>query len=453
PVSVPTQRSRTFHLKLKHTKHFHLKCNGSATMKMKILEWGLALAVSSGLAVSFLYMTGLTKYDSQPFIVGEHINALETLQTSFKQCVRANGLGMQALRKDYCWVTLIFPSDTTPKWKDPKTGELEHLSFDFNLCEALATWEHVRNSSTILTREYIDSLAHGWEEYAWRRINKGTLLNKCQNKTLCMEKLALVLPDTPPFLPRQFGHCAVVGNSGDLLKTQFGEEIDRYDAVIRGNGAPIKNYTQYVGQKSTFRLLNRGSAKALDKVAALDETGKEVLIIKTTIHDIMSKMIREVPILNPVYLMLGTSFGSSAKGTGVRALEFALSVCDSVDIYGFTVDPGYTEWTRYFSESRQGHTPLQGRAYYQMMECLGLIRIHSPMRSEPDRIVKDIPDRIILNAARFASERVLGKPARGTGDPLASCAILQYRLRGILTNPSGLRKPAAEHQYYMRGVT
>lgn len=27
--------------------------------------------------------------------------------------------------------------------KDPKTGELEGLSFDFNLCESLATWEQV----------------------------------------------------------------------------------------------------------------------------------------------------------------------------------------------------------------------------------------------------------------------------------------------------------------------
>ncbi|KAK1362590.1 hypothetical protein POM88_047064 [Heracleum sosnowskyi] len=52
------------------------------------------------------------------------------------------------------------------------------------------------------------------------------------------------------------------------------------------------------------------------------------------------------------------SFGSAAKGTGLKALEFALSICDSVDMYGFTVDPGYKEWTRYFSESRQGHTPL-----------------------------------------------------------------------------------------------
>ncbi|KAE8703495.1 hypothetical protein F3Y22_tig00110469pilonHSYRG00222 [Hibiscus syriacus] len=41
----------------------------------------------------------------------------------------------------------------------------------------------------------------------------------------------------------------------------------------------------------------------------------------------------------------------SCKGAGLKALEFALSICDSVDMYGFTVDPGYKEW-----------------AYYQMME-------------------------------------------------------------------------------------
>lgn len=55
-----------------------------------------------------------------------------------------------------------------------------------------------------------------------------------------MEKLALVLPETPPLIPRQFKRCAVIGNSGDLLKTKFGEEIDGYDAVIRENGAPIQ---------------------------------------------------------------------------------------------------------------------------------------------------------------------------------------------------------------------
>lgn len=55
-----------------------------------------------------------------------------------------------------------------------------------------------------------------------------------------MEKLSLVLPERPPYIPRQFGRCAVIGNSGDLLKTKFGNEIDSYDAVVRENGAPIQ---------------------------------------------------------------------------------------------------------------------------------------------------------------------------------------------------------------------
>lgn len=55
-----------------------------------------------------------------------------------------------------------------------------------------------------------------------------------------MEKLSLVLPETPPYFPRQFGRCAVIGNSGDLLRTKFGKEIDSYDVVIRENGAPTQ---------------------------------------------------------------------------------------------------------------------------------------------------------------------------------------------------------------------
>ena len=64
--------------------------------------------------------------------------------------------------------------------------------------------------------------------------------DRCKNKTLCVEKLSLVLPETPPYVPRQFSRCAVIGNSGDLLKTKFGNEIDEYDVVVRENGAPIQ---------------------------------------------------------------------------------------------------------------------------------------------------------------------------------------------------------------------
>ncbi|KAF3438517.1 hypothetical protein FNV43_RR21279 [Rhamnella rubrinervis] len=419
---------------------------------MRLLQLGFFVALASGFVAIFIYITGVSNLYERRSLSDEDLEALQTLLSGFQKCVSANGLGLQATSgSDYCKVTMRFPSDTIPKWKDPKTGELEGLSFDFNLCEAVATWEQVRNSTTILTREFIDALPNGWEDYAWRRINKGTLLNRCENKTLCVEKLSLVLPETPPYFPRQFGRCAVIGNSGDLLKTKFGKEIDGYDAVLRENGAPIENYTDHVGRKSTFRLLNRGSAKALDKVVELDESRKEVLIIKTTIHDIMSKMIQEIPIKNPVYLMLGASFGSAAKGTGLKALEFALSICDSVDMYGFTVDPGYKEWTRYFSESRQGHTPLHGRAYYQMMECLGLIKIHSPMRANPNRVVKWVPDSGTVQAASVASEKLLRRVGAGSRGPLRACSIVKKQVKRKWM-PS-LRKAATDHQKYVRATT
>lgn len=421
---------------------------------MRILRLGLLLALASGFTAIVIYVTGLSNHYGNYQLSDEDWEALQSLQSGFQKCVSANGLGLQAISgKDYCQVKLTYPSDTDSKWKDPNTGEPEGLIFEFNLCEAVATWEQVRNSTTILTREFIDALPNGWEEYAWRRINKGVLLNHCKNKALCMEKLSLVLPETPPYVPRQFGRCAVIGNSGDLLKTKFGKEIDSYDVVIRENGAPIQNYTEYVGKKSSFRLLNRGSAKALDKVVELDETRQEVLIVKTTIHDIMSQMIREIPIRNPVYLMLGASFGSAAKGTGLKALEFALSVCDSVDMYGFTVDPGYKEWTRYFSESRKGHTPLHGRAYYQMMECLGLIKIHSPMRADPNRVLKWVPSRSAISAARIASEKLLRRVGAGSEDLLSSCSIIKKQVKRIHMQLSRLRKAAVDHHKFVKGTT
>ncbi|KAJ4788382.1 Sialyltransferase-like protein 2 [Rhynchospora pubera] len=425
---------------------------------MKVLKVWYVAALASGMTALYIYFSGVSNSDDLYALSRRDEGSLAALQTGFSKCVNHNGLGLEAVAgKDFCQVTLKYPSDTVSSWRDAKTGELESLSFDFNLCEAVATWEQVRNSTTILTKEYIDALPNGWHEYAWRRINKGNLLNNCSNKTLCLEKLKLVLPEIPPYVPRQFGRCAVVGNSGDLLKTNFGEEIDKFDVVIRENGAPVQNYTKHVGTKSTFRILNRGSAKALDKVVELDENRKEVLIIKTTIHDIMNKMIQEIPIKNPVYLMLGTSFGSSAKGTGLKALEFALSMCDSVDMYGFTVDPGYKEWTRYFSESRGGHTPLLGRAYYQMMECLGLVKIHSPMRANPNRVLRWLPSQRIIKAARVASEKILRRVGAGMEGPLRACSIIRRREKPMQKREnlvqSGLREAAIRHQEYAQGAT
>lgn len=65
-----------------------------------------------------------------------------------------------------------------------------------------------------------------------------------------------VIPEQDEIGSTKLGKCAVVGNSGGLLHSGHGEEIDAHDAVIRFNGAPTKGYEADVGAKTTVRIQN-----------------------------------------------------------------------------------------------------------------------------------------------------------------------------------------------------
>ncbi|RDY03969.1 Sialyltransferase-like protein 1, partial [Mucuna pruriens] len=55
----------------------------------------------------------------------------------------------------------------------------------------------------VLTIEYLDDHRGGWVDYAPLRIAQlGT--KSCTNKTLCEEKINILLPVKPPFHPQQF---------------------------------------------------------------------------------------------------------------------------------------------------------------------------------------------------------------------------------------------------------
>ncbi|KAJ9132883.1 hypothetical protein P3X46_033708 [Hevea brasiliensis] len=346
----------------------------------------------------------------------EEISALSDFQSSVQQCVANKGLGLTAQIVDLCKLTLKFPEGTNSTWFNVQFKIYEPLEYHYDVCDAILLWEQYRNMTTVLTREYLDARPDGWLEYAAKRIaHLGA--DKCYDRSLCEEHLNLILPAKSPFHPRQFGTCAVVGNSGDLLKTEFGKEIDSHDAVIRDNEAPVnEKYARHVGLKRDFRLVVRGAARNMVKI--LNGSTDEVLIIKSVTHRDFNEMIKSIP--NPVYLFQGIVLRRGAKGTGMKSIELALSMCDTVDIYGFTVDPGYTEWTRYFSTPRKGHNPLQGRAYYQLLECLGVIRIHSPTRAQRKQDWSDVPSREMISRAHAAALHL--KRGRGPGQ-FGSCKV------------------------------
>ncbi|EEC68398.1 hypothetical protein OsI_36559 [Oryza sativa Indica Group] len=80
-------------------------------------------------------------------------------------------------------------------------------------------------------------------------------------------------------------------HSWDLLKTEFGQEIDAHDAVFRDNEAPVnKKYAKYVGLKRDFRLVVRGAARNMAPI--LKGSSDEVLIIKSLTHKEINAVIK-----------------------------------------------------------------------------------------------------------------------------------------------------------------
>ncbi|XP_023532009.1 sialyltransferase-like protein 1 [Cucurbita pepo subsp. pepo] len=448
--------------------------NNGSSRRLTLLHLVCAAALFS--LVVFVIQSSFFAGYQQPLadLNKEEVRILSDFQSSIQQCVANRGLGLTAHIIDHCKLILKFPEGTNSTWYNEQFKIFEPLEYPYDVCEAILLWEQYRNMTTVLTREYLDARPDGWFDYAAKRIAQ-LGADKCYNRSLCEEHLNLILPSKPPFHPRQFKTCAVVGNSGDLLKTEFGEEIDSHDAVIRDNEAPVnEKYAKYVGLKRDFRLVVRGAARNMIKI--LNGSDDEVLIIKSVIHRDFNARIKLIP--NPVYLFQGIVLRRGAKGTGMKSIELALSMCDIVDIYGFTVDPGYTEWTRYFSTPRKGHNPLQGRAYYQLLECLGVIRIHSPMRSKRKQDWSDVPDRETIRRAhaaalslkrrqsgqggdlgQFGSCKVWGNVEPGMEGPISGSPDMSDTRKKSsyskweLTPFNSLRKESQDHFKQMEGVS
>ncbi|MEJ1270654.1 ST8 alpha-N-acetyl-neuraminide alpha-28-sialyltransferase 2 [Cricetulus griseus] len=70
------------------------------------------------------------------------------------------------------------------------------------------------------------------------------------------QNLYELLPRTSPLKNKHFQTCAIVGNSGVLLNSGCGQEIDTHSFVIRCNLAPVQEYARDVGLKTDLVTMN-----------------------------------------------------------------------------------------------------------------------------------------------------------------------------------------------------
>ena len=208
------------------------------------------------------------------------------------------------------------------------------------------------------------------------------------NELARIRHLEDVLPAHEPFLAgrsgKLFAKCAVVGNSGSLLETQLGPSIDTHDIVFRFNQGITSGYEQFVGRKTTFRILNNPDV-------TVKEPG-EVYLHTLRNHDLKNwanalntdeERKSSCFAYDPEFLCYSWQWVRNQghkPSSGLVGVIMAMKVCEEVNVYGFqfrnyfskTSRPHYYDWERP-AKGREGvHPFMREVALYRNLQEVGL---------------------------------------------------------------------------------
>ena len=163
----------------------------------------------------------------------------------------------------------------------------------------------------------------------------------------------------------------VIGNSGNILKEKWGKKINSYDIVVRCNNGPIIGYEDYVGSKTTARLVNSHCFAGTTKKSISSSTSKDFLpnlkkqdlIIKINkwdencpkIHSgiINNKEFHNIFFLNPIFqkTIMDSILNRKEPTTGFLGIQLLLKKFNHIDIFGF--NPNNQDKYHYFDIAKK----------------------------------------------------------------------------------------------------
>ncbi|XP_049999572.1 CMP-N-acetylneuraminate-beta-galactosamide-alpha-2,3-sialyltransferase 2 isoform X2 [Alexandromys fortis] len=216
------------------------------------------------------------------------------------------------------------------------------------------------------------------ERQAWpaRRPAQTEMLQpqfKSHNTNEVLEKLFQIVPGENPYRfrdPQQCRRCAVVGNSGNLRGSGYGQDVDGHNFIMRMNQAPTVGFEKDVGSRTTHHFMYPESAKnlpanvsfvlvpfkALDLmwIASALSTG-QIRFTYAPVKSFLRVDKEKVQIYNPAFFKYihdrWTEHHGRYPSTGMLVLFFALHVCDEVNVYGFGAD-SRGNWHHYWENNR-----------------------------------------------------------------------------------------------------
>lgn len=162
-------------------------------------------------------------------------------------------------------------------------------------------------------------------------------------------------------LPTAVSSCSVVGNSGNLLGSGYGEKIDANDWVIRINEAPTEGYETDVGSKTTHHFIQTYSAANIKASGRDFRPDVDMLFVifteeqkrwfdahrRSTLAGIPDDKLR---ILHPAFFHSVDRWwlAVSSPSTGILAIALAMRHCKKVEVFGFGANAD-GHWDHYFN--------------------------------------------------------------------------------------------------------
>ncbi|KAG9458952.1 hypothetical protein H6P81_003460 [Aristolochia fimbriata] len=154
---------------------------------------------------------------------------------------------------------------------------------------------------------------------------------------------------------RKYAGCAVVGNSGILLKNDHGQIIDSHEIVIRLNNARTRGYERHVGFKTNISFVNSNilhlcSRRETCFCHPYGEKVPIVMYICQALHFMdyaFCNRSHKAPLLVTDARFVEETgktpeeWGPSHDGSmfhyssGMQAVMLALGICDRVSLFGF----------------------------------------------------------------------------------------------------------------------
>nr|XP_034982064.1 CMP-N-acetylneuraminate-beta-galactosamide-alpha-2,3-sialyltransferase 1 [Zootoca vivipara]XP_034982065.1 CMP-N-acetylneuraminate-beta-galactosamide-alpha-2,3-sialyltransferase 1 [Zootoca vivipara]XP_034982066.1 CMP-N-acetylneuraminate-beta-galactosamide-alpha-2,3-sialyltransferase 1 [Zootoca vivipara]XP_034982067.1 CMP-N-acetylneuraminate-beta-galactosamide-alpha-2,3-sialyltransferase 1 [Zootoca vivipara]XP_034982068.1 CMP-N-acetylneuraminate-beta-galactosamide-alpha-2,3-sialyltransferase 1 len=209
------------------------------------------------------------------------------------------------------------------------------------------------------------------DSYRWWLKLQGEKNPKGLNETI-QELFELIPGDADQLLERSGSRCrrcAVVGNSGNLKQSQYGQEIDNHDFVFRMNKAPTAGYESDVGSKTTHHFVYPESYKELSENVSMIVIPFKTLDLRWVVSALTTGTINhtyipvprkikvnkgKILIYHPFFIKYVYDNWLHHHGrypsTGFLSVIFALHICDEVDIYGFGAD-SKGNWHHYWENN------------------------------------------------------------------------------------------------------